>query len=95
VLLVICPYQFQLHSPRTLRRPQDRLIQFAKSVRMHYVDLLPAFAEFTERNPQIDLFVDGNHFANHFSIAGHKLAADSLVDPVTQVMAEVHSKQGS
>jgi len=41
LLLVIAPYNFQLADPAKLRQPQDRLIEFARSHGISYVDLLP------------------------------------------------------
>jgi hypothetical protein len=84
LILVIAPYQFQLENPLRLRQPQQRLIDYARSKDLLYVDLLPGFVEYARVNgvPGGALFND----ANHFSVFGHEAAARLLAGPVRRTL---------
>jgi len=78
-LLVITPYNFQLDDPNNLRQPQDRLIEFARSRGIAYVDLLPILAKSGVTD---QLYCD----PSHLSLIGHKAVAYVLVQPVFDVL---------
>jgi lysophospholipase L1-like esterase len=82
LLLVIAPYRFQLADPERLRQPQDRLIEYAISHGIPYVDLLPAFAAAPGSDPSRSLFND----PSHFSVAGHELAAALLGERIETML---------
>lgn len=79
LLLVIVPYAFQLENPARLRQPQDRLIRWAKSAEVPWIDLLPAFGD-EKRYP---LFKD----PSHFTVQGHAFAAYLLAPAVRAWLA--------
>jgi lysophospholipase L1-like esterase len=81
LLLVIAPYRYQLDDPAGTRQPQDRLLAWARARGVEAVDLLPYFAAAGARSGR--LFSD----ANHFSEAGHALAANALVPPLRALIA--------
>ncbi len=82
LLLVIAPYRFQLEEQHRLRQPQDRLIEYASSRAVTYVDLLPVFATARKFEPSRPLFID----PSHFSVAGHEIAAAALFGPVKALL---------
>jgi lysophospholipase L1-like esterase len=82
-LLVIAPYRFQLKSPLELRQPQKRLIVHAEDRNIAVLDLLPAFAA-ASRDQSVDLFAD----ENHFSVAGHALAAEFLTAQAREMLRD-------
>ena len=71
LVIAVAPYLFQVESP-AFRQPQDRVRAAAERLGADSVDLLPAFA--AAPVPPAVLFSD----ANHFSEAGHALAATTL-----------------
>ena len=90
-LIVIPPYGFQLQDPDRLRQPQDRLIEYASSKKVAYVDLLPAFSRMVNTDQQVELvdrirlfFLD----SIHFSSKGHELIAKSLVQPIRDALGD-------
>jgi len=72
VLLVCFPIRFQLEERPVPGRPQKRLAEFCRSLRVPFLDLLPAFREQAED----DLFLD----ITHLSPAGNDLAARTIGD---------------
>ena len=72
LVILIAPYQFQLDGDKTKALPQRMLIDFAEKNNIEYIDLLPVFAENSEK----ELFADGNHF----EVEGHKVVAAKLAD---------------
>jgi lysophospholipase L1-like esterase len=80
-LLLITPYNFQLLSPRRSAQPQERLIAHVKNRNIVVLDLLPAFVA-AKREQSLDLFVD----ANHFSVDGHRLAAELLAKKTREIL---------
>jgi len=82
LLLVIAPYLYQLADPAGTRQPQERLLAWARERGVAAVDLLPYFAAAAGGTPA-RLFSD----ANHFSEAGHALAANALVLPLRRLIA--------
>jgi len=80
LLLVIAPYQFQMADPGRRSQPQQRLVKYARSKGIPYVDLLPGFVEFARDRGLVgtQLFND----PSHFSIFGHEAAAKLLATPV-------------
>ena len=72
VLLVILPFRFQVEGDDPMRVPQDRLIEFSGRIGLPVLDLLPVFRE---RRGE-DLFLD----TNHPTVAGHRLAAESICE---------------
>jgi hypothetical protein len=78
MLLLIAPSRFQLENPKRFRQPQDRLIDYAASREVPYIDLLPAFAATRTLEPSIELFVD----CSHLTVSGHEIAAAFLLEPV-------------
>ena len=81
LVLLICPYAFQLKDPAKLCQPQQRLVNYATSRKLKYVDLLPVFSGNRNVSDVEGLFID----ENHFSRKGHVLAARELVAIVTGV----------
>jgi len=75
LLLMITPYYFQLTDPDKLRQPQDRLIEFARSRGIAYVDLLPILVNAGLLN---QLYYD----PSHFSVIGHDILSRVLIQPV-------------
>lgn len=81
LMLVIAPYRFQLDDPENLNQPQKVLWEYARTKNVEVIDLLPIFSH-VNRSSDIPLFND----ANHFSIAGHTLAAQTLLEPIHQAI---------
>ncbi len=81
VLLVIVPYRFQLAAPGSTRQPQDRLIAFARSRGVRYVDLLPELALGPRVHP---LFNDPSHFSTY----GHQRAAEVVTPAVARMLGD-------
>ena len=81
LMLVIAPYRFQLEDAENLRQPQDALLAYARRHKLPVFDLLPGFAE---QRGKAELFNDDNHF----SLAGHQLAALLLRQPVTDMLEQ-------
>lgn len=80
LLLVISPYEFQLHNPVGLRQPQDRLIKYIRSRNIPCVDLLPELARVAQTSSP--LFNDENHLSEQ----GHWEVARLLVAPVRALL---------
>jgi hypothetical protein len=82
-VLVIAPYRFQLQSPSASNTPQRKLKDFTAQRGIPVVDLLPPFASFKRKYPDVELFND----ANHFSVFGHELTAQTLTEPLLKMLA--------
>ncbi|NTV13729.1 MAG: SGNH/GDSL hydrolase family protein [Desulfobulbaceae bacterium] len=81
LLLVIAPYRFQLDDPEKLNQPQKVLWEYARAKNVEVIDLLPIFSQVNQITAT-PLFND----ANHFSIEGHTLAAQALVEPIHNII---------
>ncbi|MEW5735481.1 MAG: SGNH/GDSL hydrolase family protein [Thermodesulfobacteriota bacterium] len=88
--LVIAPYRFQLDDPAASRKPQDLLLAWADARRVPALDLLPAFARVSSLFPDKSLFLD----ENHFSPAGHRLAASLLSRFFEERVRNISQKKG-
>ena len=82
LLLVIAPYASQLTDPEHTRQPQDRLIAYARSHGVAYIDLLPDLVRIQQAQPALRLFID----ANHFTVPGHLVLAELLAEPVRRLV---------
>jgi lysophospholipase L1-like esterase len=82
ILLLIAPFRFQVEDPARLRKPQDRLVAFARSRSLPYVDVLEAMSALG-REAALPLFNDDSHFSE----AGHLMVAQGLADPVHRLVA--------
>ncbi|MCH8290358.1 hypothetical protein IH992_04550 [Candidatus Poribacteria bacterium] len=58
-------------------KPQQRLADFAKKHDLPFLDLLPIFAS----HPEMELYYSHD---DHWTIAGHQLAAESIKDFLIQ-----------
>ena len=85
MLLLIAPYQFQIAAPESRSQPQKKLAAYATSSNVPFVDLLPGFVAIAQQRngAGAELFRD----ENHFSVLGHEVAAQLLVEPVREVLA--------
>lgn len=77
LMLILAPYYFQLSNPEGLRQPQDRIIAYAQSKTLPYVDLLVPFERY-QRHHNPPLFNDENHFSEY----GHQIAAEVILKSV-------------
>jgi lysophospholipase L1-like esterase len=73
LMLILAPYYFQLSNPEGVRQPQDRIIAYAQSKGLTYIDLLVPFAQY-HRQHSHSLFNDENHFSEY----GHQIAAEVI-----------------
>jgi len=85
-LLLIAPYMFQLDDPEKNNQPQNVLKRYCLKNKTPVLDLLPYFSTYRKKN-NIPLFVD----ANHFSSAGHGVAAEELAKKTLQLLKQTNS----
>ncbi|MFH0981223.1 MAG: SGNH/GDSL hydrolase family protein [Planctomycetota bacterium] len=83
LVLAIAPYRFQLDDPEGKRQPQARLLEYAAGHVLPCVDLLPVLVQGTWMHTAA-LFGD----ASHFTVAGHRVAADALAAEVESVLMQ-------
>jgi lysophospholipase L1-like esterase len=81
VVLLAAPYRSQLEDAGTQREPQDRLAEYARAHGLGYVDVLPALAALPHE-AALRCF----HNEGHFSLLGHDVVADLLLDPVAAAL---------
>lgn len=84
--LAVAPYRFQAARPEEARRPQDLLRAWGEERGVPVIDLLPAFAGSSGRD---ELFLD----ENHFSPAGHRLAASELCRALEPAVRDISLKK--
>jgi tetratricopeptide (TPR) repeat protein len=80
-LLLVAPYRFQVLDPKGLRQPQDRLVRYAETNGIAYLDLLREMEAIPEQ-AAYGAFND----ESHLSWFGHYMVADLLLDPVSELL---------
>ena len=85
MLLLVAPFQMQLDRPGELRQPQDRLIAWARSNAVGFVDVL-SYMELMPAGTSRALFNDNSHF----SVAGHAFVAELLQVPVKRAITSAY-----
>ncbi len=84
LLVVIAPYQFQLTSHRRTDQPQKKIMKYCRDNNIAAIDLLPFFRRFHEKQKNVSLFND----ANHFSVHGHHFASQVLFQAILSFLEE-------